>query len=169
MHYKMKDLFRKKWFRIWVLLIILSPLISFIGSYGYFYVLALLFPLAQLVGINRIHKSKRNLIWLIHFPFWIYTLNLELDRNEIFIFIVVNSILGEILLAIIFQKFGRFIWLILNSIALAIIYGGMIVSGSNDFIQVVIMIISYGISAITLGVGLEYGYLRTKNTHYNSV
>jgi hypothetical protein len=165
----MKDLLRKKWFRVWLLLIVGSPLVSFIGSYGYFYVLALLFPLAQLVGINQINKSKLNLIWLIHFPFWIYVISLDLDRTEILIAITLNSILGEILLTIIFQNFGRFIWLILNSFALAIIYGGMIISGSNDFVQIAILIVSYAIAAILLGIGLEYGFLKKKNTHYNTM
>jgi hypothetical protein len=165
----MKDLLRKKWFRVWLLLIVGSPLVSFIGSYGYFYVLALLFPLAQLVGINQINKSKLNLIWLIHFPFWIYVISLDLDRTEILIAITLNSILGEILLTIIFQNFGRFIWLILNSFALAIIYGGMIISGSNDFVQIAILIVSYAIAAILLGIGLEYGFLKKKNTYYNTM
>ena len=131
--------------------------------------MALLFPLAQLVGLNQIEKSKLNLIWLIHFPFWIYVLGLDLNRTDILIAIALNSILGEILLTIIFQKFGRFIWLTLNSLALAIIYGGIIISGSNDFIQIVIMISSYAIAAILLGIGLEYGFLKKKNTHYNTV
>ena len=165
----MKDLLRKKWFKIWCLLIVGSPLVSFIGSYGYFYVLALLFPLAQLVGIYHIEKSKVNLIWLIHFPFWIYVLRHDLDRSDILIAIALNSILGEILLTIIFQKFGRLFWLILNSFALAIIYGGIIITGSNDFIQIVIMISSYAIAAIILGIGLEYGFLKKKNTHYNTI
>ncbi len=165
----MKDLVRKRWFKVWFLLILISPLVSFVGSYGYFFVLALLFPLAQLIGINQIERSKVNLVWLIHFPFWVYVINLDLDRTEMLIAIALNSILGEILLTIIFQKFGRFIWLILNSFALAIIYGGIIISGSNDFVQIVILIVSYAIAAILLGIGLEYGFLKKKNTHYNNV
>lgn len=100
----MKDLVRKRWFKIWFLLIVASPLVSFIGSYGYFFVLALLFPLAQLIGINQIERSKRNLIWLIHFPFWVYILKLDLDKADVIIAIALNSILGEILLTIFFSK-----------------------------------------------------------------
>jgi hypothetical protein len=156
----MKELFRKNWFRTWVLLIILSPLLSFIGSYGYFYVLALFFPLAQFIGINRIQKSKWNLIWLLHFPFWVFVLSLDLSPSEIIISILLNSLLGEILLSILFQKFARFIWFISNSMAFGILYSGLIMSGSNDFAQIVMMIISYGISACIMGLGLEYGYVQ---------
>jgi hypothetical protein len=156
----MTKLFKKKWLKTWVFLIICSPIVSFIGSYVYFQVLALLFPLAQLIGINQIRNSKLNLIWLLHFPFWLYVFRLGLEYDEILVYILLNSILGEILLAIIFKKFGRMVWFILNSFALALIYGGIIISGGNDFFQIVIMIVSYASAAIISGVGLEFGYLK---------
>lgn len=158
----MKDLIKKKWFRTWILLTISSSLISFIGSYGYYYVLALLFPLAQLIGLNKIKRTNLNLIWLLHFPFWLYVLSLNLSSNQIIIAIIINSLIGEILLTIIFNKFSRFIWMLSNVIALGLIYGGIQIYSRNDFIQIVVMMISFGISGVISGFGLEYGYLKEK-------
>ena len=156
------DLLEEPWLPTWILLTIASSLLSFIGSWGYFFFLAFLFPLAQVIGLFRIKRTIRNLIWLLHIPFWFYVLGLKLNPSQIWIAIFINSILGEILLTFIFQKFSRFTWTIANGLALGIIYGAMQFYTMNDFVQTVVIIISYGVAAIITGFGLVHGYLMSK-------
>src|SRR5262245_17528700 len=136
----MKEMFKREWFRLWFILTVSSSFVSFIGGLGYFFVLALLYPLTQLIAINRAHTSKLNYLWLLHFPFWIFVLRHDYSHREILIAITLNSILGEILLSIIFKRFGRLIWVLTSSLSYGLIYGGIQMYGPNDLVQIIVMI-----------------------------
>ena len=139
---------------------ILSPLISLLGTYVFAYLLALLYPLAQIQGINKIQKSKLNYLWMLHFPFWFLAIYFIQNKNLIPIVILLNSILGEILFTIIFSKFGRLNWFFFNSIGIFAIYFGVNNLTNNDFYMIIMLIFIFAVSAIFAGIGIDRGYLR---------
>lgn len=157
---KIIDYKNETWYSIWIILIVLSPILSLIGGYGYFYVLALLYPLAQFIALNKKEQKLINWIWLLHFPFWLYIIKLDIDYINLIYIIPLNSFLGEILLSIIFRKFGGFKWFVFNTISYITILFTFYLSGNNDFFQIIIIVLGFGASAFISAIGLQYGFLK---------
>jgi len=160
----------KRWLLLWMALNVLAPISSFIGGYGFVHVFALFYPLFQTLAIRKIKNVKYPWIWMTHFIYWILLLSYIDDYNMALIAILGSSIIGQLLLRIMFDSFGKFNWIIWNTGAL----GLLIVtthylrnySVSNDFYEILIIILLFLSSSFLSGMGLKLGYMKsTYNSH----
>lgn len=154
-----------KWLLFWMAMNILAPLCSFIGGYGFMYVFALFYPLFQTLAIRKIRNAKYPWIWMIHFFYWILLLSYIDDYKLAVIAILCSSILGQLLLRIMFDSYGKLSWIIWNTGAL----GLLIITThylsnfrvSNDFYEISIIIGLFLSSSFLSGMGIKLGYMRS--------
>ncbi|GEM_PF-5325517 len=159
----MTKLFTKDWFHTWVFLVVLGFIFSTMAGYGFFYFAAIFIPLAQTIGLFRIQWSGRNLLWLLQTPFLIYIINWNMSLSSAILLISSISMFGEALLRIIFRTTSYFLWFLLNSIGLLILYFiEEYLTFEPYWLRTLIFLISIVIYAIFSGVALEYGFIRQK-------
>tara|TARA_B100000508_G_scaffold75230_1_gene58617 strand:- start:85316 stop:85723 length:408 start_codon:yes stop_codon:yes gene_type:complete len=133
------------------------------AGYGFFYFAAIFIPLAQTIGLFRIQWSGRNLLWLLQTPFLIYIINWNMSLSSAILLISSISMFGEALLRIIFRTTSYFLWFLLNSIGLLILYFiEEYLTFEPYWLRTLIFLISIVIYAIFSGVALEYGFIRQK-------
>jgi hypothetical protein len=153
-----------KWLINWVILSIAAPLVSFIGGYGYLYVLALLYPIAQTYALAKIQHIKMPWIWLVYWVYWMVIVVYSSTIQFTIIGIIASSILGQILLYLMFDTLGKFQWLLYNStgicIVLLVLYLMRELHISNDFIEITLIIVLSFIIAFLSGLGIKKGYLK---------
>lgn len=154
---------KNKWLLYWIIVSIVAPLVSFIGGYGYLFVLALFYPLAQTIALNKIPHVKMPWLWLIHFVYWIMLIIYSPSYEVTIIGILASSVLGQILLFFMFGTFGKFQWLLFNTagISLILLTFHLLreVPISNDFIEIIFIIGLSFTCAFLTGLGIKRGYL----------
>src|SRR5690606_30770089 len=116
-----KTIIAKHWIIFWISLNILAPLCSFIGGYGFLYVFALFYPLAQTIAIRKIENVKYLWIWMTHFIYWILILNFIHEEKLAITAILMSTILTRFLLEIMFGSFGNLNWTIWNTAGLGLL------------------------------------------------
>lgn len=146
---------------------VLAPLFCFIGGYGFLYLFALIHPLAQTLAIRKINGVKLPWLWMVHFFYWIFILT-GINEIELAITaILCSTILGQILLKLMFGTFGRFNWLLWNSVGLGLLTFTTLWLGSyhieNDFYEIIILVLLFLTSSFLSGIGLRLGYLKNSN------
>jgi hypothetical protein len=161
----------KHWIIFWICLNILAPLFSFIGGYGFLYVFALFYPLAQTIAIRKIENVKYPWIWMTHFIYWTLILSFIHEEKLAITSILMSTILGQFLLKIMFGTFGNLNWIIWNTagIGLLILIHLLLryyqIQISNDFFEIIIIVGSFTTSSCLSGIGIKQGYIKD---NYNS-
>ena len=154
----LKKIFQN-WTSIWTLCIVAASMFSFAGGYGYFYVLALFYPLAQVIAMSFNTSSKYKGMWMLHFVYWLFIIYLELELTGNLIAFVSSSILGEVLLRFIFKDIIKYRWLLFNSLAMIVIIllGTLIINYkiTNDAIQVSLVIVLVSLPSIISAQGIK--------------
>ncbi|MCJ8288549.1 MAG: hypothetical protein HRT58_00840 [Crocinitomicaceae bacterium] len=155
----MLKLLFKNWTFIWTLCIVASSLLSFAGGYGYFYVLALFYPLAQVIAMSFKPRSKYYGIWMLHFVYWLFILYLDLELTGNLLAFIASSILGEVLLRFIFKDIIKYRWLLFNSLAMIvlILLGTFLMHYkiTNDMIQIALMVLLISVPSIISAQGIK--------------
>lgn len=161
----MKSLFKKDWFHTWIFLNLIGFVLSAMSGLYYFFFAALLVPCAQTIGLFRIQHSGRNLIWLIHTPLLFFILIQHLNPVAVILLIVAMSLWGELLLLIIFKRWGRMAWFYMNTIGLLLLF---IIADLQPYKltwgSIAISLAGVLFYAILTGIGLYFAFLRTKES-----
>ena len=108
----------RSWKIGWVALIVSAALISSRMAYMAPIILALSYPVAQMISISFVPNSKYPIIWLLHVLYWIIVLTFEISEKTVFIGMLGSSILGEILIQIIVSQALKWRWLLFNTCAM---------------------------------------------------
>ena len=153
-----------KWLLNWVILSIAAPLVSFIGGYSYLYALGLLYPIAQTYALAKVKHIKMPWLWLIYCVYWLIIVVYSSTIEFAIISIIASSILGQIILYLMFDTFGKLQWLLYNSTGICIVLFVMYLMRelhiSNDLIEIILIIILSFIIAFLSGIGIKKGYLK---------
>jgi hypothetical protein len=148
----------RKWLLFWMIFSALAPLCSFIGGYGAIFVLAVLYPLAQTISLVSIHGIKHSWIWMIHTVYWMLVLIYVGQPEHVITAVYLSSLLGQALMRVMFGSFGKFLWLIWNTLGLTIlVVAGYVLYNyqiTNDFYQLAIVTLSFLISSFLSGLGI---------------
>lgn len=103
------------WIVMWVLLSIFGSILSAFGGYGFIFVMIATLPLAQILALAIHKESKGSYSWLLQIMFWVLLPStLELSTEIFVILYLVNSLLSEFLLHIIFKRHRYFIYTYFN-------------------------------------------------------
>jgi hypothetical protein len=146
-----------------MILTTIAPLLSMFAVYLFAVALAFFLPLFQTIALLKISSAKIPWIWMLHFPYFIIFILYEPTKFIGFIALFGVSILGQVLLYFIFGSFGKFQWLLFNSLNIVVIILAAWVSSeiriSNDFLQIVFIIGFVFLSSFITGKGIIRGYL----------
>jgi len=160
---------RKNWQIKWIILVCIAPIISFIGGFAYFYVLSFLFPLAQTAAIGLHKNSKWSIIWMLNFFYWLLVLNSNLENTTLVLLLLGNSLLGELLLFLIFKKFSNLKWFVFYSLGYSTFFIAawilIRIESNYELLHIPILFLSVVLYSIVSGYGIKKSF-ETK-THYN--
>jgi hypothetical protein len=147
---------------------VLSPLLSFAGGYGYFFLLSILFPLGQYLLLSRKANSKLIILWLLQIVLWFYFFVhedlLHFNENNLAVTCLVSAVYGELVLSLSFKRFGKLLWFLSAALSYYLIRYGWKISGSNDFIQIVVIVLTYSLAATFSALALYFGFLKSINS-----
>jgi len=154
---------KNNWLIKWVVLSISAPLLSFAAGYGYLYALALLYPLAQTIAIEKIPKVRMPWLWMFYSVYWFLLIRFSSSYEFTISGILLSSILGQLLLRIMFGTFGGFKWLLFNSIGfvsiIIVFYILRDLNITNDFVEISLVIGISFVSAFLSGLGIKLSYI----------
>lgn len=148
-----------KWKIGWVVLIVVSVLVSTRMAYMAPVVLAASYPIAQMISISLIPGSRYSALWLLHVFYWLIVLYLGMSEKVLFIGMLGSSILGEMLIRVIIPRLVKWRWLVFNTLAMIVLIASdILVSYFDDSLRcnpIVILVSMFTVSALVSAQGIK--------------
>lgn len=147
------------WKTAWIISIISALLFSFSMTYAAPLAFAILYPIAQLIGIVFIPNARYSLIWLLHILYWLGLLYSGATEVGFTIGLLGSSFIGEFMLQLILKDLVKWRWLLFNSFAMLILIGCyMLLSQVDKSVNLnpfLVVVIGFSVSAFVSAQGIK--------------